>query len=217
MNTPLGKHQVKLTVTDSKGRTETAIHTLQVKSDGAYTPPQADISSKTTVKAGETLALSAEQSTGSSLKYLWSNPHGLTFQPNNTAQKVQITVPTSAQDGQTYTIKLAVTDQLNKKHETSHTVTVKKDKDPAAPVARISGGQASYTAGQSIRLNGSSSTGYNGALNYQWTASPTLNMGQTNANTVSFTAPEVQNETVYTVTLTVKTRQTVKTIVRLTR
>ncbi|WP_374419529.1 trypsin-like peptidase domain-containing protein [Chromobacterium sp.] len=204
MNTPLGKHQVKLTVTDSKGRTETAIHTLQVKSDGAYTPPQANISSKTTVKAGETLALSAEQSTGSSLKYLWSNPHGLTFQPNNTAQKVQVTVPASAQDGQTYTIKLAVTDQLNKKHETSHTVTVKKDKDPAAPVARISGGQASYTAGQSIRLNGSSSTGYNGALNYQWTASPTLNMGQTNANTVSFTAPEVQNETVYTVTLTVK-------------
>lgn len=203
----LGWHQVKLTVTDSKGRSATAVHALQVKGDDGYTPPQARISGDATVKAGETLALSAENSVGSELKYLWSNSHGLKFLPGNHAQKVQVIVPAGAQAGQVYSFKLAVTDSLNKKHETSHAVTVKKDINGNAPVARISGGQPSYTAGKSIRLDGGGSTGHNGALSYQWTASPALNMGNTSASAVAFTAPDVKKETAYQVTLTVKDKE----------
>ncbi|MCD5361431.1 hypothetical protein [Chromobacterium aquaticum] len=171
----------------------------------SLTSPKASISGPAEVERGpQGGLLSAEKSTGDKLAYSWQSNSKLMLKPRG--DKVIVTAGMEVPLG-AHQVDLTVTDSQGRSATASHTLQIKappSTTNPTAPVARISGGQASYVDGQTIRLDGSGSSQYNGSLNYQWAASPALNMGQTNSSIISFTAPSVQKDTRYQVTLTVK-------------
>ncbi|WP_082159075.1 M60 family metallopeptidase [Chromobacterium sp. LK11] len=201
-----GKHKVTLEVSDGKGRTDSAVHELQVKrgDDAGGPPPKAHISGPSELPVDHLtgIILSAKQSAGDALEYTWSTQSKLLLLPNR--DKAIVNMVPGVLPGK-YQIDLAVKDRFGKTDTTSHsitvTVTAKPDPLPPPPKAQISGPNALTQNQTGITLSAKSSSGER--LTYQWTNSTQLTL-QPNGDQLEVSASDRVKEGLHQVLLTVK-------------
>ena len=141
-----GKHEIMLTVTDNKGQTAQASHAITVKAmENGVVLPQANITGGTelTIAAAQGLVLSGKSSSGSQLRFTWSNASGLGLQANG--DQVLVRAPQNTKPGN-HEVKLLVTDNKGNTAQSTHALRVK-----AAETGGTEGDIADYRPGVSYK------------------------------------------------------------------
>jgi hypothetical protein len=152
------------------------------------------------VNEGSAVTLDGSGSTDAdALTYLWTSPEGITLS-STTSVNPSFVAPLVSQNT-TYTFSLVVNDGNANSSTAQVTVTVTDVNN--APVANAGIAQT-LDEGTSVTLDGSGSADADGdALIYQWTAPEGITLSSTTSETITFTAPAVNENTAYTFTLTV--------------
>jgi hypothetical protein len=165
-------------------------------------PPVADAGADQSVNEGATVTLDG---TGSSdpdddpITYQWSAPAGITLS-STTASQPAFTAPEVDEDTD-YTFTLVVNDGTEDSTPDQITVTVKHVNQP--PVADA-GPDQSVNEGATVTLDGTgSSDPDDDPIIYQWSAPAGITLSSTTASQPTFTAPEVEEDTVFIFSLQV--------------
>jgi chitodextrinase len=119
-----------LTVTNDKGYAANATHVVKVKAQETVAPPRAAISGPANAAGGERVTLSGAQSTGKGLGYAWTSLSGVALTQNGANASF---VAPKAEVERNHDFRLTVTDELNRKSEAVHRVTVRADAGQAVP------------------------------------------------------------------------------------
>jgi len=167
-------------------------HTITVETTGTVTQPS--IVGPATVKAGETITLTASGSTssvpGAIITYEWTLPDNTT----KTGNSITYHIPNDAQTGNTFRFIVIAKDNYgNQSLPAEKTVTVNNNTTVTAPV--VSGPTEAYP-GETITLTASGSTSEFGGITYHWT----LPNGNTMiGSSISYTIPSAASSgTTYT-------------------
>ena len=198
-----------LTVTDSHNATATdqIVITVTDVPPPANNPPTASAGADRTVQEGDPVTLSGSASdddTGDTLTYLWtSNLPGLTLTDPDTLTP-SFTAPQVDQDTPV-TLTLTVTDSHNATATDQIVITVTDVPPPANnPPTASAGADRTVQEGDPVTLSGSASDDDGDTLTYLWTSNlPGLTLTDPDTLTPSFTAPQVDQDTPVTLTLTV--------------
>ena len=171
-------------------------------------PPAADAGADQSVPEGATVNLDGSSSSdpdNDSLSYSWAAPQGIALQNTNTATP-SFTAPSVTADSN-YTVTLTVSDGAA---TDTDTVVVTVQSTPALPLTSNlqpvadAGSALTVREGATVYLNGFGSSDPDGdAITYDWTISPSVTLKNANTPAPSFTAPGVESDTDYTLTLTV--------------
>ena len=171
--------------------------TLQLTSN---LQPVADAGSALTVREGATVYLNGFGSSdpdGDAITYDWTISPSVTLKNANTPAP-SFTAPGVESDTD-YTLTLTVSDGTATSTDTV-IVTVKNNLQPVADA----GSALTVREGATVYLNGFGSSDPDGdAITYDWTISPSVTLKNANTPAPSFTAPGVESDTDYTLTLTV--------------
>jgi hypothetical protein len=163
--------------------------------------PVANAGADQTVNKGATVTLDGTTSTdadGNTLTYQWIAPTGITLNSTTTSQPT-FTAPNVSVDTQ-YTFTLKVNDGSLDSEEDQIVVTVLGN---LAPVANAGPDQI-VNEGALVTLNGSNSSDADeDVLTYAWTAPEGITLSGTTTSNPTFIAPEVRNDTPFTLTLVV--------------
>ncbi|NBC81810.1 MAG: hypothetical protein GVY19_00360 [Bacteroidetes bacterium] len=184
--------------------------------DGEHEPaenqkPVAVINGKEEAFSGDIIQLDGSDSydpEGSSLTYLWAAPSKIKLS-SYTSQKVTFTAP-NVEDDQNFQISLLVNDGELASEFATFNVTIKdKEISPvnSKPVA-IAGDDLSTKSSELVVLDASDSYDPDGdQLTYTWYAPDDITLSSNKGSSVSFTAPEVNEKTVYEIILEVNDGQ----------
>ena len=164
--------------------------------------PVANAGNDQSVNEGAIVALDGSASTdpdGNPLTYKWSAPAGITLSSTTVAKPTftapEVTINTS------YTISLVVNDGTEDSPADQVVITVRNAN--RAPIANA-GTDQSVNEGTVVTLDGSASTDPDGnPLTYKWSAPAEIALSSTTAAKPTFIAPEVTENTSYTISLVV--------------
>lgn len=137
------------------------------------------------------------------LSWQWEQVSGSAVKLQNaTASVASFSAPAVTTDTE-YRFKLTVRDKENLSASKTVKVTNKAPAENHAPVVAISPENLTVEAGKPVTFNAHASDKDGDNLSYQWLLSSDFNVNDRQGSSVSFTAPEVSNETRYIVTATV--------------
>ena len=210
-DTATATDQVVVTIADSANSTDAtkATNPVQTNSTDANTAPTASAGSDRAVTEGSPVTLTgtaSDEDTGDTLTYSWiSNRPGLTLTGPDTLTP-SFTAPQVDQDTP-ITFTLTVTDDHNATATDQVTITV-TDVPPNSPPTADAGDDRTVLEGDAITLTGTASDPDTGdTLTYSWTSdlSDLSDLSISDSDTLfpSFTAPQVDQDTPVTFTLTV--------------
>ncbi|KAF0193916.1 MAG: hypothetical protein FD166_3628, partial [Bacteroidetes bacterium] len=189
-------------VTISAVGVESQVISVTQQPNDKNTAPIAHAGSDQTVDAGALVTLDGLASVdadGNQLTYQWTAPDGIMLSAA-TAEKPSFTAPTVLSNT-TYTFTLVVNDGAVDSQPDEVTITVRKVNK--APVADAGPDQI-VNEGAIVTLDASGSTDPdNDPITYKWTAPTGITLSSTTAQKPTFTAPEVTQNTNYSITLTV--------------
>lgn len=144
---------------------------------------------------------------GDTITYKWTQVSGPSVTISNSAKaKATFKAPAASAD-QTYVFRLTVKDAKGLSSTADVKIVNKAPKANQAPVIRDMEA-VSVEAGQSISLHAQATDPDNDALTYSWSVPSALNAGATNSSDLSITAPELDADTTYTVTVMVSDGKT---------
>ena len=198
---PLANQRVALITVSAPGVESQFIAVKQQPNDN-NTAPVANAGSDQTVDAGSEVTLDGSGSVdadGNQLTYKWTAPGGIILN-SATAIKPGFTAP-AVLSNTTYTFTLVVNDGTDDSQPDEVKITVRKVNK--APVANA-GPDQTVNEGATVTLDGSASTDAdNDPITYKWTAPAGITLSSTTTQRPTFTAPEVNMNTNYTITLVV--------------
>ena len=164
--------------------------------------PVANAGADQSVNEGTTVALDGTASSdfdSDAITYLWTAPAGITLS-SATASKPTFTSPLVTQDTP-FTFSLKVNDGAVDSPADQVVITVKQV--DVAPVANA-GADQSVNENATVTMDGSASSDFDtDPLTYLWTAPTGITLSSATAQKPTFTAPEVQANTDFTLTLVV--------------
>ncbi|EDN70392.1 surface layer protein [Beggiatoa sp. PS] len=152
--TQAGTYTISLIVTDSAGLSSTST-TQTIVVNEAPVPTASFTATPTSGTAPFTVNLDASNSTGNGITYQWTRSDGIAI--NETGP----TVPTTFENGGTYTITLTITDRSGKQDQDERTITIVPKLKPRFTVATNPALLNNYT------LDASNST-VSGNTTYTW-------------------------------------------------
>ena len=195
----------EVTVTDAKGASDTATVTVTVNDSAGNESPVANVaSSEITVTEGDSVTLDSSTSSdpnGDTLTHAWTQASGtnVTLANANTSQ-ASFTAATAG----SYSFTVTVTDPAGATDTSTVNVTVNAPN--SAPTASVASETITANEGNSVTLNGSSSTDPDGdTLTYAWVQTSGTSVSITNSTSASasFTAPQVSATSTLAFELTV--------------
>jgi hypothetical protein len=198
---PLANQRVAIITVSAPG-VESQVITVKQQPNDNNTAPVANAGSDQTVDAGSQVTLDGSGSLdadGNQLTYKWTAPEGIILN-SATAIKPGFTAP-AVLSNTTYTFTLVVNDGTDDSQPDEVKITVRKVNK--APVANA-GPDQTVNEGAIVTLDASGSTDPdNDPVTYKWTAPAGIVLSSSSAQKPTFKAPEVSQNTNFTITLTV--------------
>lgn len=198
--------RMRLTVTDSVGATDSDEMRITISNTIDNIQPEAVASATpTTVTSGQTVSLDGRGSTdqdGNVVSWRWTNVTNgvvVNIDNSNAAQASFVAPQVGANTVQLVSIQLEVRDNQNGRDSDTVQVSVRGTAGNGVPVANA-GLDQQVDEGSSVILDASASTDPdNDTLSYSWsqaTGTPTVQLTGADTAQASFTAPEVDEDTV---------------------
>ncbi len=185
----------QLTVTDYSGAVST--DTCVVNVTWVNMPPVADAGPDQSVSEGDTVALSASNSSdpdGTVAVYLWEQTSGPAVTLSDPAAVAPaFTAPAAGTNGLSLIFQLTVTDDGGLTATDSCVVNVSPSTPVNQPPTANAGADQSVTGGDTVSLNGAASSDPDGTINvYRWEqiSGPAVTLSDPAAVAATFTAPD---------------------------